>query len=294
MRADAEQIELRVRQAGYLSEPGTNPNLRFTQARQRKTKNEADRIYGIMALYNIQVGAAVPGANTSQPLSLETLEGEFTVALNAKSPLLAQRFVHTEKPPWGKSWQLTQNGRVCEPYIHWGPEWVDSDDCVINAVPTGPAQLIAGITSFASLVAFWKAMVQESSRYTKGDKLSVVLDDYLCREHPLWPSSDPYHDQLIGLERFERTNRTVNALMETFEDRRLSVIRLGGRKRHDSSGIVIEAGLIILHDSDDKGRCQRIGLCSWPGDSPYGPEVHSKNVETLRPRFEEVYNGSFY
>lgn len=293
MIADAEQIELRIRQAGYLNMPGANPNQRFTQARSRKTKNEVDRIYGIMALYNMQVGAAVPGADVSQPYSLDDLEGEFAVALNAKSALLAQLFVHVEKPPLGKSWQITQNGMVPEEFRDWGPEYVTCDDCVINAVPTGPAQLSAGIASFNSLVVFWKALVQETPDYLKRDKLVVVVDDYLCREHISLPSSDPYHDRFTPLGYFERTNRTVNALIETFGDSRLSVIRLGGKRRRGSNGFAVAFGLLILHDGDDRGRCRRIGLCQWEGDSPYG-RLPSKDVETLRPRFEEIYSGTLY
>lgn len=292
MRADAEQIKLRMRQAGYLSQAGTNPNQRFAQARWRKTKNEVDRIYGIMALYNIKVGAAVPGANTSQPYSLENLESEFTAALNAKSALLAQRFVHTKKPPLGKSWQITQTGRALE--ADWGPERVTSDDCIINAAPTGPAQLTAGITSFTNLVAFWKAMVQECSGYRKDFKLLVDVDDYLCQEHTSLHSSDPYHARFTPLGKLERTTRNVDALMEIFGNSRLSVIRLGEERRTNSYGFAVAFGLLILHNSDDRGRCQRIGLCSWDGDNPYGPEIHSKYVETLRPSFEEVYSGTLY
>lgn len=293
MRADAEQIELRIRQAGYLSMSGSNPNQRFTQARWRQTKNEFDRIYGIMALYDIKVGAAVPGADVSQPYSLEDLESEFAVALNVKSALLAQLFVHIEEPPLGKSWQITQNGMVPEEFRDWGPEFVTCDDCVINANPTGPAQLSAGITSFNSLVAFWKAMVQEAPDYMKNNKLAVVVDDYLRRKHTSFPCSDPYQDRLLGMEDFERTTRTVNALMEIYEGSRLSVIRLGGIRRHDTGGFSAAFGLLILHTSDDKGRCQRIGVCGWEGESHYGPD-YSMDVENLRPRFEEVYSGTLY
>lgn len=61
LKATAKRLGHRIRQAGYATKMSftANPNIMFTQAYQRRASYELDRVYGIMNLYNIQVGAAV-------------------------------------------------------------------------------------------------------------------------------------------------------------------------------------------------------------------------------------------
>lgn len=296
MQADAEELELRIRRAGYLTVGGTNPNQRFTQARWRKTKKELDRVYGVMALYNIQVGAAVPGADASRPYTLGELEDEFAMALNVKSALLGQLFVHCEKPKSKSTWQITQHGRVPDEFLDWGTDFVSFDDFIIDARSGGPARLRASISSLDSLAVFWKARFEELDDYLKRNQVVVVVDDYVRQEHTSFPSSDPYDDLMVTRETFYRTAKTVDTLLETFGASRLSAARLGARERsrRGSPGQFSDIfGLLILHDATDRGRCKRIGLCRWEGKGTYYSPI-SADVEALRPRFEEVYHGYIY
>lgn len=96
-----DAIEDRIRQSGYSEEIPQNPKVQLAAAGLRKTTYQLDRIYGIMALYDIQVESACPWrVNHEQKLSytIEKLSDEFATALNSKSPLLGQMFVHTAAP----------------------------------------------------------------------------------------------------------------------------------------------------------------------------------------------------
>lgn len=110
LREVGEVIVSRINQAGYLTGPPSNPNVQFGMAaRGRKTGNDHDRIYGIMSIYNIQVGTAWDSdADRSEEYSFKEPKEQFAAALNRKSALLGQVFVHVEKPESGKAWQMTQ------------------------------------------------------------------------------------------------------------------------------------------------------------------------------------------
>lgn len=58
--------------------PATNPNIYFGRACSRKVSRDVDRIYGIMGLYNIRVGAAVNGAQViTRKYTVDQLQEEF-------------------------------------------------------------------------------------------------------------------------------------------------------------------------------------------------------------------------
>ncbi|KUI56257.1 hypothetical protein VP1G_03603 [Cytospora mali] len=112
--SQVSEIRERVKRAGLIMFPfATNPNIQYGMARFRETSDKLDRIYGIMAVYNLRVGAVSPGADTSREYTLDELEDEFAISLNARSPLLGQLFLHTDRPPQGKSWKITQQSWGC-------------------------------------------------------------------------------------------------------------------------------------------------------------------------------------
>ncbi|KAI0184659.1 hypothetical protein EV127DRAFT_316831, partial [Xylaria flabelliformis] len=110
-----------IRQSGFpTSNLATNPNIQWVAAQYRNATNAEDRVYGIMALYNIQVGDAVPNnANRKKP-SLRELETDFAVTLNVKSPLLGQLFVHAGPArPREKSWQISRDVMFPHAFAYW-------------------------------------------------------------------------------------------------------------------------------------------------------------------------------
>ena len=176
-------IRERVKRAGLTMFPfATNPNIQYGMARFRETSNKLDRIYGIMAVYNLRVGATLPGADTSRDYTLEELEDEFAISLNARSPLLGQLFLHTDQPPQGRGWKITQRSWVPHGFDELEENVQVCEGCVIIGIPGGHAQIFGDICPLEQMYSFWKAC--EIGYKPKGLYRSrVVIDDYICREH---------------------------------------------------------------------------------------------------------------
>lgn len=285
-RTTAERLGRRIRDAGYEIQTAMNPtpHVQFTIARRRQATNELDRIYGIIALYDIQVGATIPGADTTRKYALEELELEFAAALNAKSPFLAQFFLHAERPRPGKTWQITQDVRTPN-FLKFWPSFVSCESCSINVSPVGPARITANILPLQDLVSWNAQICKRPGEMQTGEQLIVAVDDYICRPHTAIPYFDLEEYELIE-DTLRRTRETVDELLATFQSSRLSVLELG-RNEWNSWSTLHFFGLLILHDEEDRNKCQRIGLCRWAGDFWDFP----LEIEALRPRFDERYNG---
>ena len=105
----ARQMHKKIEEVGCYTLYSSNPNILYGVARFRETRDELDRIYGIMQVYNLQLGESKqPGVHPT----LEQLEDEFAVVLNSSKPVLAQLFVHSRNPRKGKSWRITQHSGV--------------------------------------------------------------------------------------------------------------------------------------------------------------------------------------
>ncbi|KAJ4411684.1 hypothetical protein N0V82_008959 [Gnomoniopsis sp. IMI 355080] len=270
----AALLRERIREAGLIADPiSENPNIQYGACRFRKTTKELDRIYGIMAIYDIQVGAAVPGADTTKAQSLEGLEQEFAAILNARSPFLGQYFVHLSRPIEGKSWQITQNSRVpwCD-YLFTSNGFRRLNDCTITAVSGEAYAKLQGLSLPLEIVfEYWKAALCKAPeakkvatgahKYLYPDYWHVVLDDHICKGYP----SLPY----MGLDYFqpsqaigEHAYHLVSELLAlaTFAET-VSVVVLGEEPSNHWPSRTF--GLLILHQEVDRTQCQRIGVCAW-------------------------------
>lgn len=258
----------RIEETGYVNERSLIPNVQYGMARSRQTTLELDRIYGIMAAYNIQVGAAVPGADAKKKYTLADLEHEFAVAVNKKSALLGQLFVHIRRPNPEKSWMITQNSRVPEgfaiarlyegQYVTWG-------DCLIERSTSSEGMAICGVAcAFGVLRDYWKSL--NKSQSTARFWLSV--DDYLIEEQPQMLSISPRKSVMRTSADMEKV---LGAVQRIYKGRDISVVKLG---RVDIEVPTLPAmvseesrhttyGLMILHDEEDQTRCQRLGICKW-------------------------------
>lgn len=93
--------------AGFHYAPWTtNANIQYTTARFRTTSRPEDRIYAIMQIYGLRVGQS---ARPDDRPSLERLSLEFSAALNADQPLLAQMFNHESKADPDQSWRISES-----------------------------------------------------------------------------------------------------------------------------------------------------------------------------------------
>lgn len=277
-----QHLEKRIRDGRYYLGTVSNPNAYFGRASGRVVSVKLDRIYGIMGLYNIRVGATVPG-QTSTRYTLSQLEEEFVITLNTKSAFLGQLFLHTERPRPGTTWQITQNCRVPVTFSDWDNCHVTFDDCTITARPGSPALIQGRLTPFKNLMQFW----QVAHGLDDGYSLIIRLDDYICSEHPIIPYLDPQTVAKVDSMADIDVERTLNGLTSTFGVNRLSVVHLGyitTGNWHEVPGILYVAGLLVLHEESERGKCQRLGLCQWYG------EAHDNCPKGLQPQWE-LYKG---
>lgn len=259
----------RLLETGYSSPPASNPNVQYSAARHRKTMREEDRIYGIMAIYGIKVGAAAPGADSKRKYTFIELENEFVSALNAYSPLLGQMFVHTEKPRPGKTWQITQSSRIPIGYLSNYDHHYPMKNCSIFASPRGGDFALLGgdITPMHQLLNYWKACEGPDPIPPGGFyALWFYLDDYLSQQYPSIPRPDEHLSAVwdaAGHYLLNITYRTAISLMDVFGGEQVSVLRLGTREDARLHPHLLY-GLVILHERDNWRDCQRLGLCIWP------------------------------
>lgn len=88
-----------------------NPVILYSAAGYRETQRDDDRIYGIMQVFGLKLGKSVsPG----MAFTLAELETQFAAAMNMRSPLWAQLYVHTIEQPPGRRWCISQSSRIPE------------------------------------------------------------------------------------------------------------------------------------------------------------------------------------
>lgn len=265
VQARVKAVVDRILRTGYgLSLPygNSNPNVQFSAARYRTASYEVDRIYGIVALYGIHVGASVPGADPLHSYTLAELEDEFTAALNMETPLLGQMFVHTQEPEPGRSWRIGSSSRVPLLLLNYG-DLQYCEDCAVAISADGTAQIRGRITPLEDVFAYWKFWQPSWSIPDSDYQWSMVsfeLDDHvLNREEGVrkaYGSDSFMHFDIVA-------NTSESLLNGEAYPGGLSVIQLGIQVEEDPQFSSLY-GLVVQHDSENWASCRRLGVCiSW-------------------------------
>ncbi|KAK8043908.1 hypothetical protein PG994_012746 [Apiospora phragmitis] len=273
----------RIKRAGYSTPPfGFNPNIQWGVARFRNASFEQDRIYGIMSIYNLRIGAAAAVATdlakpaaSPRRYALAELEREFAAALNQASPLLGQLFIHLARPT-AATWQISQCITVPAAFCDYDARYTSTCNIAINTTTGNPSWLTSTDPPFCyakyngnfctlrDLSAFWKASVTPKAGLGKtGFYFYAVLDTYVVAEHaptipaiPVDLTNESYDDLAQGLAQ-------IQALFQVFGDAGVEVLELG---RETNSMAPYIYGLLLHRRQDTKGgppSCRRIGICKW-------------------------------
>ena len=129
----------------------TNPVALYSAAGHRTATRENDRIYGIMQVLGLRLGkSAIP----EKEYSLAELEIQFATALNAKSPIWAQLFIHTSPQPPGRHWCISQTSQApeCLSFSRIFPR----SECAIDLNPDGNPTFTGKECSFVEMGTAWK------------------------------------------------------------------------------------------------------------------------------------------
>lgn len=244
--------------------------LAASQHRQVGPNNREDRVYGIMQIFDLQLGKSSPTADPTHHFTLDELEDELGAALLEKYPVMSQMHTHTSRSTPGKAWRLSHASRI--PWLctelYCGAELHSGDDLKVCSV-LGTKQLnniLYG--TFTGPVAPFRHCLRmiESLKHKTNAYLRIALDasSTLPSEYIAWPWS-------------QRQYELGNLLIDTLPH--IVVILLGqyAKRIHfsetRSSALVPEwaVGMLLVPEQASKYQLiwHRIGICIWRLESKY-------------------------
>ena len=250
---DIERARQLILQAGFTYLFGSNPNYLYGTARHRSASQSEDRIYAIMQIYDLCVGkSARPGEDPS----LEELVTEFAGAINRRSAILGQCFIHTTEPKTGFTWRMTDQLAIPNVF-RFLPSQPDLATIELdrdgNCVAAGkccrlPTLVLAFAEDRRSRVA---------SRTSQGYEIGLVLDSHI--------------DGFVSFDEpspsYEFRRRDSNTIMDC---EKVRVLWLGDGTKLDKPGSgPIHLGLLLseLCRDTQNGRAdtgyERLGLVQW-------------------------------
>ncbi|KAI3392702.1 hypothetical protein diail_5259 [Diaporthe ilicicola] len=224
----------------------SNPNIQYSAAKFRRTTHREDRIYAISQIYNVRVGQS---ARPMDRPSLEDLIEEFGLAINERSPVLGQLFVHTKRPEVGKSWCITEHSDV--PEIGDVPARIRLTSTIARdesgfVVAHGPS------CTFEDLCDFWKI----TPDYLETNQ--IYLDEHIRQ------LVDP-----ANVMSPSDTERYMSRLLAHFRQG-VRILLLGdyGQRFRTTSEMIYGYGLLLEQTFPgeaprDSISYRRLGICSW-------------------------------
>lgn len=84
----------------------------LTAAGNRTTRHEEDRVYGIMQVFEFQLGNSAPDVDEHHTFSLEELNDQMGAALLEKDPVLSQMYIYQGQVEPTKGWRLNRSSIV--------------------------------------------------------------------------------------------------------------------------------------------------------------------------------------
>ncbi|KAH7007537.1 heterokaryon incompatibility protein-domain-containing protein [Ilyonectria destructans] len=257
-----KQTMQKIVQAGFYYLFSTNPNVQYGTARYRTTSRKEDRIYAIMQIYGICVGKS---ARPNENPSLEELVTEFAGAINQRSPILGQLFVHTARPRYGTTWQITGESKVPislilyrHPNILANIQLIDGD-----YVATG---------SYCQFLTLCHAISADGGMvFGSSDEEGWGPDANLHLDHDISKVSSFRISEMYCLRRYTGNARKYSSTQ--FDSEKVRVLLLGdvgrGWTAKSETWNRMHVGLLIYipgrgTEEDLEGaECERLGVVTW-------------------------------
>jgi hypothetical protein len=254
MKTQILEMKQLILRAGFYFLFSDNPNVQYGIARYRTTSRDVDRVYAIMQIYHLRVGASLrPG---EQP-TLPELIDEFAVAINKMCPILGQMFVHTQAPEPLKSWRITEKSTVPDSLRMYKEPRPRSELTVVagTMVARGPR------CPFSDLLA----RAENQDAYTFGFRTSLdahVIEALPLLHGPLSGSPSSWSDTSLG-----------HQVLWLYGVQNVWVLWLGDIRAtwNIKRQIFLRAqvGLLLARVGQDGQKlvCQRLGVCVWTPQS---------------------------
>lgn len=257
---DAERAQFLlnlIRESGLPSLNSSNAVVLYSIARFRRTRHPLDRVYGIMQIYGLRLGESAQPGNS---FTLDELEDQLAVALNAKSPLYAQLLVHTEPSQPGKCWRVNPFSEA--------PTLADrivkaNDQCQIRLSDLGRGVFQGRACNFGdAVVTMW--------RKASGNR---PVEEILLDASELADQHFPLSSRLLSGNMDERQHLTAEKLVRLLGDRMIIALLGTGMQHRQGRMMAVSVGLILVcHCQSDEVYWQRIGICAWESAAEHGCE----------------------
>ncbi|KUI68411.1 hypothetical protein VM1G_04646 [Cytospora mali] len=263
----------------------SNPNVQYGAAKFRQTSRTEDRIYGIMQIYDLRVGQSI---RTNEKPTLDELVKEFGLAINGRSPVMGQLFVHIAEPRAGLSWCISEESGV--------PDWLHTltepqERCTISLREGGPTDtpVVVATGPCCTFSEFYGASTTAGS-----EAMLEIFLDHTTNQLLGGPASSDMSFRRRGLRRDPDTwQQRGAALLERFGSEGLVVMLLGESRlpmpRLNSTWGQYYGVLLRRVDAPPgfPAAYQRLGLICWrdlilPSPSDEGSKRFSEGLEVLR------------
>ncbi|KAF8852554.1 hypothetical protein BDZ45DRAFT_730116 [Acephala macrosclerotiorum] len=255
-----EKIVRSIQQLGFEGSIFNNPCVVYSASCHRNSIDINDRIYGIMQVFDFKLGTS---REPHRIFTLEQLEIQLGAALNLRSPVWAQLFVHSHPSQAGKAWLVDQYATVPQQLLF--AETIPESMCTITVDDTETALFKGRMCSFQSMCQLWRDASGSLNR-EDGSSYSAVQTILLDATVPYLtelPNSlrnlssvkdARYHvlaDALLSFYGHDLHMLLVGKLLEATDD-----------DQDESVGIIVSQ---INHQGHTKW--QRLGLSLWSSTS---------------------------
>jgi len=277
-----------------------SPILLYSSAAQfRRTREAVDRIYGIMQVFGFKLGTA---RDPSRSYTLQELEVQFAIELNALSPVWGQLFRAPVPVELGSCWRVSSQSTL--PELLKLAVMMPSDMCRI-CVEDGKAVFEGQACPFPAMLSIWKKIASVPRKWQQtfwgNEAVQVIILDVTEFSEAYVP--EPL--RVIDTETDVEKHQDLSQLLCDVLGNELHIFLLGkllqseARDEEEDDEVTLsepEEKAEEVRKEDDKGFAlmgmlarrqqlahqegycwQRIGLCIWTS----APKSLSKRHEAV-------------
>ncbi|KAL8818743.1 MAG: hypothetical protein Q9223_002692 [Gallowayella weberi] len=311
---ELELIDL-LERTGLAALEAENPMALYTVASKRVTMRSEDRIYGIMQVFDFQLGISDPDAPTdSVPADLPKLELQLGQQLIKRYPLMSQLHVHTQPVGLGHAWRVSNSSRI--------PALVSKVDFRIVRSTMGQHTSLSDLSyedidgtcwgSFSGKVSAFdriqRAWYSADNRLGRGKKgrsiqqLALDSTDFIPKQtfpEEVMPSNECQHGLAAEMTDYFRSARlsAVILLLGRFSDDQHSDEwwEFTGGPIVDMTGDRFLIGMILVQQENCRRRIwRRLGICIWDLRRPKTGESWPENDLLEGESTEWIHHEGIY
>lgn len=280
-----------VERSGLAALATSNAMVLYTVASNRVSWDPADRIYGIMQIFGLQLGISDPEQGTLKPFTLPELELQLGQRLIKQFPLMSQLHVHTRPIEVGQGWKISSTSIVPELFAKI-PFYVTSSLygehtllCELSYTERDGncwGYFSGKLCHFHKLHKAWKLAEHKIVQHNRSQSIHQIALD-VNELFPQEPSADNLYEALPQLDRQHRLAERIESCFDGV-NMSASVLLLGhyGDEHHTEdwwkltgghvpglTGDSFQIGLILARQEvREIATWRRIGICTWDLNHP--------------------------